>query len=194
MNTKEILTIIALSVLGLCLICSVAKMVMKNDKAKKGCDHACSLLVFVAVILLAISQLLGENYSYEAPPPTPADCTCPPNSDGTVPQCSGPANCELCGVGGGFYFYPPNANANKLDYGGFDFQDSHEYKCSKNKNGDVVCTLTEPVTITPTFTMNTATTPIEGRICQNSPIKCTVTMSPGDIHDVVCDPLQSTNR
>ena len=67
MNNKEILSIIAVSALGLCLLLGLAKMAMKSDKAKKGCDNACSLLVFVAVVLVSVSQLLGENNGYEAP-------------------------------------------------------------------------------------------------------------------------------
>ena len=61
MLTKEILSIIALAALGLCLICGLAKMAMKSVKAKKGCDDACSLLVFIAVVLLGVSQLPGEE-------------------------------------------------------------------------------------------------------------------------------------
>ena len=69
MNNKEILSIIALSALGLCLLCGLAKMAMKNDKAKKGCDHACNLLVFVAVVLIAVSQLLVDMSTYMTVPP-----------------------------------------------------------------------------------------------------------------------------
>ena len=62
MNTKEILTIIALAALGLCLLCSLAKAAMKKgDKGKKHCDKACGAFVFLAIILLAVSQLLGEG-------------------------------------------------------------------------------------------------------------------------------------
>ena len=69
MNTKEILSIIAIVALGLCLLCGLAKMAMKSQKAKQSCDHACSLLVFVAVILLGVSQLLGDKDPF-----TPAPC------------------------------------------------------------------------------------------------------------------------
>ncbi len=61
MQTREILSIVALAALGLCLLCGLAKMAMKGPKAKQSCDHACSLLVFVAVVLVGVSQLLGEN-------------------------------------------------------------------------------------------------------------------------------------
>ena len=61
MKTREILSIVALAALGLCLLCGLAKMAMKGPKAKQSCDHACSLLVFVAVVLVGVSQLLKEN-------------------------------------------------------------------------------------------------------------------------------------
>ena len=61
MKTREILSIVALAALGLCLLCGLAKMAMKNPKAKQSCDHACSLLVFVAVVLVGVSQLLEEE-------------------------------------------------------------------------------------------------------------------------------------
>ena len=61
MNTREILSIVALAALGLCLLSGLAKMAMKGPKAKQSCDHACSLLVFVAIVLLGVSQLLEEE-------------------------------------------------------------------------------------------------------------------------------------
>jgi len=45
MNTQEILSIVALSLLGLCLLCGLAKMAMRGDSAKKNCDKACSMAV-----------------------------------------------------------------------------------------------------------------------------------------------------
>ena len=57
MNTPEILSIIALSLLGICLLCGLAKMAMKGPKANQACDHACSLSFFVAVVLVCVSQL-----------------------------------------------------------------------------------------------------------------------------------------
>ena len=83
MNTQEILSIVALSLLGLCLLCGLAKMAMKKDGAKKNCDKACSMAVFAAVVLLAISQLIGETDGY-----TPYNCTT--NEDGT---CEDVVNC-----------------------------------------------------------------------------------------------------
>jgi len=61
MNTREILSIVALAALGLCLLSGLVKMAMKGPKAKQSCDHACSLLVFVAIVLLGVSQLLEEE-------------------------------------------------------------------------------------------------------------------------------------
>ena len=72
MKTQEILSIVALSLLGLCLLCGLAKMAMKKDSAKKNCDKACSMAVFATVVLLAISQLIGETDGYEEPSSTPA--------------------------------------------------------------------------------------------------------------------------
>ncbi len=68
MQTREILSIVALAALGLCLLCGLAKMAMKSSKAKQSCDHACSLLVFVAVVLVGVSQLLEEEKYMTVPP------------------------------------------------------------------------------------------------------------------------------
>lgn len=65
MNTKEILSIVALAALGLCLLCCLAKAAMKKgDKSRKHCDKACGAFVFVAIVLMAVSQLLGEREKY----------------------------------------------------------------------------------------------------------------------------------
>ena len=61
MNTYKILSIVSLALLGVCLLCGLAKMVMKNDKAKSRCDQVCGMMVFIAVIILGISQILKEN-------------------------------------------------------------------------------------------------------------------------------------
>ena len=58
MNNEEILSLTALSAMGLCLLCILAKMMTKNDKAKKRCDQVCSLLVFISVVLVGVSQLV----------------------------------------------------------------------------------------------------------------------------------------
>lgn len=66
MKTKEILTIVALAALGLCLLCSLAKAAMKGDKGKKHCDKVCGAFVFLAIVLLTVSQLLGKDEKYDA--------------------------------------------------------------------------------------------------------------------------------
>ena len=62
MKTQDILTIVALAALGLCLLCGLAKMAMKNPKKRGDCDKACGALFFVAVALMAVGQLLGEDH------------------------------------------------------------------------------------------------------------------------------------
>jgi hypothetical protein len=69
MKTKEILSIFALVAIVLCLICGVVKMTIKSPKQKQSCDTACALLVFVAVVLVGISQLLGEIGGSSTPTP-----------------------------------------------------------------------------------------------------------------------------
>ena len=69
MNTKEILSIVAITALGLCLLCGLAKSAMKTgDKGKNHCDKACGAFVFLAIVLLAVSQLLGETEKYDSSP------------------------------------------------------------------------------------------------------------------------------
>jgi hypothetical protein len=65
MSTQEILSIIALSLLGLCFLCGLAKMAMKKDSDKKNCDKACSMAIFAAVALVGVSQLLTETDKYD---------------------------------------------------------------------------------------------------------------------------------
>ena len=72
MHTRKILSIVALSLLGLCLLCALAKNAMKGDKSKKACDSACSMSVFAALALLAVSQLMGEKEKYTSD----LDCQC----------------------------------------------------------------------------------------------------------------------
>ena len=97
MNTKEILTIIALAALGLCLLCSLAKMAMKKgDKGKKHCDKVCGAFVFLAIVLLAVSQLMGEGTEkYESGPSSSSSsspCRCTGNLTGQY-CCNGDADC-----------------------------------------------------------------------------------------------------
>lgn len=93
MHTRKILSIVALSLLGLCLLCALAKNAMKGDKAKKACDSACSMSVFAALTLLAVSQLMGEKESMtmKSSPcccadPTSEQCSSSPCSQGTCPE------------------------------------------------------------------------------------------------------------
>ena len=91
MNTQEILSIVALSLLGLCLLCGLAKMAMRGDSAKKNCDKACSMAVFATVVLLAISQLIGETdgYAVASEVLTASGCQIMPKNecDDTAPCC-----------------------------------------------------------------------------------------------------------
>ena len=68
MKTREILSIVALAALGLCLLCGLAKMTMKNENSKKTCDNACGILMFVALALIGVSQLIDETEKYKKPP------------------------------------------------------------------------------------------------------------------------------
>ncbi len=67
MKTREILSIVALSSLGLCLLCGLAKLAMKNPKKRGDCDKACGLLLFVGLVLIGVSQLLEETTKSSAP-------------------------------------------------------------------------------------------------------------------------------
>ena len=59
---KKTLTIISLSLLGLCLFVGLAKNAKNaSQKHKKWCDIICGLSIFSAVVLIAVVQLLGEE-------------------------------------------------------------------------------------------------------------------------------------
>ena len=75
MKTQEILSIVALGLLGVCLLCGLAKMTMKGDKAKQTCNQICSLSLFVALVLLGTSQLLKEMTKSPSPSPSPSGPT-----------------------------------------------------------------------------------------------------------------------
>ena len=64
----HVLRIIAISLLGVCLLCSLAKMGMKNENSKKTCDNACGMLMFVALALIGVSQLNDEEENYGTGP------------------------------------------------------------------------------------------------------------------------------
>ena len=96
MNTQEILSIIALSLLGLCFLCGLAKTAMKKDSDKKNCDKACSLAIFAAVALVGVSQLLTETEKYDSCPIASASGSenCP---EGQMPICqSGTSKGQNC--------------------------------------------------------------------------------------------------
>ena len=61
MGSKEILTIIGLIFLGLCFLCGLAKMGMKDAKRKSNCDKACGAFVFLGVTLIAVSSVLKSS-------------------------------------------------------------------------------------------------------------------------------------
>jgi len=61
MNTREILSIVTISLLGLCLLFTVIKMTMKKDSDKKPYEQGCTVIVFIAVVLVGIGQLLNNT-------------------------------------------------------------------------------------------------------------------------------------
>jgi hypothetical protein len=61
MGSKEILTIIGLIFLGLCFLCGLAKMGMKNARREANCDKACGAFVFLGVALIAVSSVLKSS-------------------------------------------------------------------------------------------------------------------------------------
>ena len=71
MKTKEILTIIGLIFLGLCFLCGLAKMGMKDAKRKGNCDKACGAFVFLGVALIAVSSVLKSSGPSPSPSPSP---------------------------------------------------------------------------------------------------------------------------
>ena len=96
MKTREILSIVALAALGLCLLCGLAKMAMKKPQAKQACNKACSLLVFVGLTLIGVSQLLGETKNTS--PQVPAHLIPPAGTlGGACIQLSD--NRTMCGTG-----------------------------------------------------------------------------------------------
>jgi hypothetical protein len=61
MKTQEILTIIAMAALALCLVLAFSKGLTNNTNTKSAMTHVCSLLVVIAVALLAVTQFLSEK-------------------------------------------------------------------------------------------------------------------------------------
>jgi hypothetical protein len=91
MKTKEILSIVAIVSLCLCLLC---KAVMKSDDESKNlCDKACGAFVFLAIVLLVVSQLLGEENEKYGTDDTPG---CGPGCGPIGPQSPGDAKARHC--------------------------------------------------------------------------------------------------
>jgi len=63
MHIKNTLTIIALSALGICIFLSLAKQSKMSSKSKATMDKLGGILLFIAIALLAVSQLLSETNS-----------------------------------------------------------------------------------------------------------------------------------
>ena len=61
MQTKEYLSIFSLGFLGICFISGLYKAFAKSAKDKNNCDIACSISVYIAVVLIGVSQLLEEE-------------------------------------------------------------------------------------------------------------------------------------
>jgi thiol-disulfide isomerase/thioredoxin len=80
MHIKNTLTIIALSALGICIFLSLAKQSKMRSKSKATMDKLGGILLFIAIALLAVSQLLKETKS----------------------------GFELAGVGKGYKYDPPH--------------------------------------------------------------------------------------
>jgi len=64
MNTKEILTIIALVILGVCLIYTLTIMTMKTGDKYSNHVFICGTVVVLAIILLVVCQLLGDKVNF----------------------------------------------------------------------------------------------------------------------------------
>ena len=98
MKLEKILTIIAVVLLGLCLLCGLVKMTVKNNKVKKSCDDFCSLSLFITVVLLGTSQLVTEeNYADGAEPgccEIPPSCPDDPKDCGKMGNCSSTKDCD----------------------------------------------------------------------------------------------------
>ena len=95
MTNKEILSITSLSCLGACLLIGLYLSVSKPKSSNKW-KQLCNLLVFMAVVLVGVSQLLKENKNGyksrttldDAPTPTPLDDYCDYSDDIRCGGCS----------------------------------------------------------------------------------------------------------
>ena len=68
MKTPDILIVITFVILSMCLVAGLTKAIMKNPKANRVCDQVCGLLVFIAIALIGVSQLLGSTPEEYTPP------------------------------------------------------------------------------------------------------------------------------
>jgi hypothetical protein len=66
---------------------------MKGDKGKKHCDKACGAFVFLAIVLMAVSQLLGEENEKYGTNPETIYCTSFSEGDG---GCDGVPCTQAC--------------------------------------------------------------------------------------------------
>jgi len=60
---RKTISIITLSLLGLCFLCGLVKIVMKKDSIKKNCDKVCAMAMFAAVALVGVNQILIKTHS-----------------------------------------------------------------------------------------------------------------------------------
>jgi len=174
MKTKEILTIIAISSLGLCLLCSLAKMTMRNsDKGKKHCGNACGAFVLLAVILLTVSQLLREEERY-------GDSSKRLCKNGE--KCVGRGENSGCNrINGLFYTQCKTDSTSTPPY---DFSNVTKYKCKiNNKEGNNKVNNKEGITCKDDSGKNTIAVAnannISGTMCDKSSYMCSVTTNAG---------------
>ena len=106
-EAQKVLTIASLVLLGLCLLLRLAKMAMKKDSKKVFLDRGCSLLFFIAVVLLAVSQLLvDEGYTkhhrppYGSPRPPAPSAECPARCSGGCSEVAREAGYVCCDAAG----------------------------------------------------------------------------------------------
>ena len=103
MNTKEILSITTLGVLGICLIIYGIKMTTKTgSKSMKGLDTFFTVFTFGAVVLLAVGQMLDSSSTKCTPTKCkPSPCT---------PTKCKPSPCIPTGIFAkpmvGYWYYP----------------------------------------------------------------------------------------
>ncbi len=128
MKTREILTIIGLSCLGLCLLLCLLKMSMKDKKGQANCDKVCGMLFFAAAVLIGVSQLLKETsesygdgvHCHAGAIPCPGDSSkCISKIPGTRPD-GGGSECPLDTTNMGAYngCYTPDSSGCAKSGGG----------------------------------------------------------------------------